>query len=56
VKNPQKKKITMQREREREIPLNQRDYKEFSTLYYRFNFLGFDPVPKRKRLTFIVDG
>jgi len=23
----------------REIPLNQRDYKEFSALYYRFNSL-----------------
>ena len=30
-------------EREREISLNQRDYKEFSALCYIFNSLGFDP-------------
>ena len=34
----------------REIPLNQRDYKEFSTLYYKFNSLGLDPLSRwRKR-------
>jgi len=29
--------------RQREISLNQRDYKEFSTLYYQFNYLWFHP-------------
>ena len=27
----------------RENSLNQRDYNEFSMLYYKFNFLGFNP-------------
>ena len=39
----------------REIPLNQRDYKEFSALCYRFNSLWFDPLPKKKRLAFITE-
>jgi len=47
-------KTTVEREREREIPLNQRDYKEFSVLYYRFNFLSFNPLQKRKRSIFIA--
>ena len=51
----------------REILLNQRDYKEFSTLYYRFNSLGFDPfyrfnslgfdpLQKRERPAFVAEG
>ena len=28
------------KQREIEVPLNQRDYKEFSTLYYKFHSLG----------------
>ena len=43
VKNPRRKIHRAEREREREISLNQRDYK-FSTLYYKFNYLGFDPI------------
>jgi len=43
-------------QREREIPLSQRDYKEFSTLYYKFNSLRFDLVQRRKRSAFIAEG
>ena len=39
VKNSRKKS----RSKEREITLNLRDYKEFSTLYHKFNSLGFHP-------------
>jgi len=41
---------------EKDIPLKYEDYKEFSALYYRFNSLGFDHLPKRKKLAFIADG
>jgi len=40
VKNSRKKS----RSKEKEILLNQRDYKEFSTLYYKFNSLGSIPL------------
>ena len=57
-RKPEEEKTREQREREREreISLNQRDYKEFLTLNYRFNSLEFDPLPRRKRLGFIVEG
>jgi len=51
VKNPQGKNTV-----KREILLNQRDYKEFLALYYRFNSLWFNLLQKRKRLTFIAEG
>ena len=34
----------------REIPLMQRDNKEFFTVYYRFNSLRFDPLQERSAL------
>ena len=40
----------------REIPLMQSDYIGFLALYYIFNSLGFDPLQKRKRSTFIAEG
>jgi len=39
----------------REISLNQRDYKEFLTLYSQFPSLGFHLSLRRKRPTFIVE-
>ena len=39
----------------REIPLNHRDYNEFSALCYKFNSLRFDSLPKRKILAFIAE-
>jgi len=50
--NSQRRKIIVKKE----ITLTQRDYKEFSALYYKFNFLGFDPLQKRKRVAFIAKG
>ena len=44
-------KITLKRE----FPLNQRDYKRLSALYYIFNFQGFDSLQRRERLTFIAE-
>ena len=41
---------------ERDIPLNQSDYKEFSTLCYRFNSIRFDSLSRKKRLSFIAEG
>ena len=40
----------------KEISLNQRYYKEFSALNYRFNSLAFDPLQKRNRSAFIAEG
>jgi len=53
VKNLKRKKL---QSKEREIPLNQRDYKEFSAFYYKFNSLGFDPLPRKKKSAFITEG
>jgi len=53
MKNPREEKPWY---KERELPLNQRDYKEVSALCYRFNYLGFDPLPRRRRLAFITEG
>jgi len=52
VKNPQKRKP----QRKEKIPLNQKDYNEFSVLYYGFNFLGFDPLLRRKMSSFTAEG
>jgi len=38
VENPRRKKS---RRKEREVPLNPRNYKGFSMLYYRINSLGY---------------
>ena len=54
-KHPRIYMKNMHRGAERE-PLNQRDYKEFSSLCYRFNSLEFDSLLRRKRLAFVAEG
>ena len=50
-----KKPRCRERERERENLLNQRDYNEFSMFYYKFNYVGFDLLQRRKISALIAE-